>query len=173
MRLARRACLLVLLAAPLEACGFRPVYMPTASGNQGPAERELAAIHVNLIPERSGQLLRQALQQDMHGTDESVPPRYDLSVAYWFTTEAIAILPNTTATRVRFIAHANWTLLARDPAHTKVAEGAARAFGGVDVIDTQYFAADLQSEQQFATFARQIADQITLRLATIFRERAG
>ena len=36
--------------------------MPTASGKAGVAQRELAAIQVDLIPDRPGQLLRQALQ---------------------------------------------------------------------------------------------------------------
>ena len=61
-RLPRRRMLALAAAAALSGCGFQPVYMPTASGNAGVAQRELAAIQVALIPDRPGQLLRQALQ---------------------------------------------------------------------------------------------------------------
>lgn len=170
----RRDILLGLCAVSLAGCGFQPVYMPTASGNPGPAARELAAVHIDLIPERSGQLLRQALQQQMHGSDEDAPKRYDLQVVYWITGEGIGIIPsNTTATRTRFVAHANWTLVARDPAHTKLAAGSARAIGGVDINDTQYFGASLETDQLYEQFAQRLADEITLRLGGIFRERAG
>ncbi len=159
--------------APLGGCGFQPVYMPTASGSAGPAARELAAIHVALIPERPGQLLRQALQERLHGTDEGGERRYDLGVFYWITGEGIAILPDTTNTVTRLSAHANWVLTARDTAHTKIAVGSASALQSINVFDTQYFAGDLESEQTQARLAQAVADQITLRLATLFRARAG
>ncbi|MDQ2801372.1 MAG: hypothetical protein M3Y41_01300, partial [Pseudomonadota bacterium] len=66
MSLPRRNLLklaLVPALVPLAGCGFQPVYMPTASGSAGPARRELAAVNVQIIPDRPGQLLRQALQQ--------------------------------------------------------------------------------------------------------------
>ncbi len=159
--------------APLSGCGFQPVYRGTASGNPGPAARELASIHVLLIPDRPGQLLRQALQQRLHGADDTTERRYDLGVFYWIAGEGIAILPDNTNTRTRLIAHANWTLAARDPAHTHVITGSARALEGVNVFDTQYFAGDLETEQASARLADQVADQITLRLAAFFRARAG
>jgi len=162
-----------LALTPLAGCGFRPVYMPTASGDPGPAARELAAIHVALIPDRPGQLLRQALQQRLHGTDEGGERRYDLAVFYWITGEGVATLPDSTNTSTRMTAHANWTLSARDAAHTKIAVGSARALESFNGFDTQYFAGDLQSQQVTAQLAQQVADQITLRLATMFRARAG
>ena len=58
----RRQSLTWAARTSLSGCGFQPVYMPTASGKAGVAQRELAAVHVDLIPYRPGQLLRQALQ---------------------------------------------------------------------------------------------------------------
>lgn len=171
--LGRRHLLAGLGLAPLAGCGFQPVYMPTASGNPGPAARDLAAIHVALIPERPGQLLRQALQQRLHGADDSTERRYDLGVFYWIAGEGIAILPDTSNTRTRLTAHANWTLTARDAAHTPVTSGSARALESINVFDTQFFGGDLENEQASVRLADQVADQITLRLATFFRVRAG
>ena len=73
--LPRRRLLALGGAGLLAGCGFQPVYMPTATGKSGPAERDLAAIHVNLIPDRPGQELRQALQARL-GSDSGMPARY-------------------------------------------------------------------------------------------------
>ena len=101
--------------ASLSGCGFQPVYMPTASGKAGVAQRELAAIQVDLIPDRPGQLLRQALQDRLERSASGVAQRYDLAVAFGIAGEGIAIQPDNTATRIREIGSANWTLVAQDP----------------------------------------------------------
>ena len=62
VRIARRGFLVLSAGAALAGCGFQPVYMPTASGQAGPAQRELAAIDVALIPDRPGMLLAQELE---------------------------------------------------------------------------------------------------------------
>ena len=172
-RLSRRGLLGALGLVPLAGCGFQPVYRRTASGNPGPAARELAAINVVLIPDRPGQLLRQALQQRFYGASGEATPQYDLGVFYWIAGEGLAVLPDNTNTLTRLIARANWTLNARDPGHTHVTDGSARAMESVNVFDAQYFAGDLETEQATARLAEQVADQITLRLATFFRARAG
>jgi len=71
----RRQVLAMLAGAPLSGCGFQPVYMPTASGKAGVAQRELAAIHVALIPDRPGQVLRQALQSRFEMSGSGVQQR--------------------------------------------------------------------------------------------------
>ena len=73
-RLARRSVLLGTLG--LAGCGFEPVYMPSAGDTPGVAQRELAAIDVAIIPDRPGQLLRQALQQRLGGADPVGPAIY-------------------------------------------------------------------------------------------------
>ncbi|MDE2581789.1 MAG: hypothetical protein KGL52_09155 [Rhodospirillales bacterium] len=173
MSVRRRALFGLLAAAPLAGCGFQPVYMPTASGAPGPAARELATIHVALIPDRPGQLLRQALQQRLHGADASTPRRYTLTVTYWISGQGIGILPGTIATRIRMIGNANWVLSRNDPAHSRVASGYSRALDAVNVFDQQYFASDLETSTVYHHLANEIADQITLRLASLFRTRAA
>jgi len=58
--------------------------MPTASGKVGPAQRDLSSVFVQIIPERPGQLLRQALQERF-GDDSGTPAAYDLSVNFGIT----------------------------------------------------------------------------------------
>ncbi len=167
-----RAVLALAGALLLSGCGFRPVYMSSANGAPGPAARNLAAIHVALIPDRPGQLLRQALQQHFQGADDATPRRYTLLVSYGISGRSEGIQPNSVATRVELIASASWVLTADDPAHTRITSGSALAMDGIDQFDQQYFAADLGNSAADRRLARAIAGQIALRLAGFFRNRA-
>lgn len=159
------------LGLTLSGCGFQPAYMPTASDKPGVAQRELAAIHVNLIPDRPGQELRQALQERLERGATGVKTRYDLSVAFGVAGEGIAVLTDNNATRVRLTGTAVWTLTAQDPAKTKLSGGYAKAVDGMNILDSQYFALDLENEAVQKRMAEALADQITIQLAAYFRRR--
>jgi len=137
------------------------------------AQRELASIFVAIIPDRPGQQLRQALQQRLEGTGADPKPLYTLNVNYWIAGEGLAVQPDTSTTRIRLFGNANWTLIGRDPSQTVVTTGHARAEDAVNVINTQYFSADLQTEASDRYLAEALADQITTRLAIFFRNKAG
>lgn len=169
----RRELLVLTAVSALAACGFQPVYMPTASGKAGVAQRELAAIHVNLIPDRPGQELRQALQDRLEMGSDGVARRYDLTVGFGVAGEGIAIQSDNSATRIRFIGNANWTLTAQDPGRTKLSSGYAKAVDALNVFNTQYFASDLETEAVTKRLAESLADQITIQLAAYFRKRAA
>ena len=160
--------MLLAATAALAACGFHPVYAPGGSAT-GP-QRELGAIDVGLMPDRSGQLLRQALQQRFDRGDGTAK-RYTLSVVYGVAGDSIGIQQDSTATRVREVATATWFLKALDPAQTLVTSGTARAVDGVNVLDQQYFAADLEGETVSRRFAETIANQIALQIASYFSRR--
>ena len=172
-RIPRRAFLTLGAVAVLAGCGFQPVYMPTASGQAGPAARELAAIDVALIPDRPGMLLRQALQDRFEGSGDPTARRYGLAVSFWITGSGIGIQSDTTVTRTRYIGHAIWTLTAEDLAHTRITGGTVNAADAINNIDTQFFASDLENEVVQKRMANALADQITLQLAAFFRKRAA
>jgi LPS-assembly lipoprotein len=151
--LRRRRFLALAAGAPLAGCGFQPVYMRTASGNPGVAQRELAAIYVNSIGDRPGQLLRQSLQARLE--------------------RGLAIQTDNTSTYTRLVARASWYLNAQDAAHTALTHGNARAADNFNILDEQYFAADQENDFASARLADQVADQITLQLAAYFRQRAA
>ena len=169
----RRQLLAWTAGASLSGCGFHPVYMPTASGNAGVAQRELAAIRVDIIPDRPGQLLRQALQERLQTSERATASLYELSVSFGIAGEGIAIQPDSTVTRIRTIGNADWTLIAQDPGRTHLTKGSARAVDGFNILDTQYFASDLENEAVTRRLTNALADQITLQLATFFRRRAA
>jgi hypothetical protein len=156
----------------LAGCGFQPVYMPTASGKTGVAQRDLSSVFVEIIPERPGQLLRQALQERF-GDDAGTPARYNLRVAFGVTGEGIAIESDSIATRLRLSGLATWALIGHDDKHTTLTSGSARALDAVNVFDSQYFAADLEVEANEKRIAENIASQIAVQLASWFRQQAA
>jgi len=171
-RLLLRAGALAGLAALAAGCGFHPVYMPTESGKPGVASRELAAINVGVIPDRPGQLLRQALHDRFDGSFAGEPRLYDLSVDYSVPGEGIGVRNDNSVTRVRLTGRASWTLRAQNPQRTVVTSGSARAVDDYNVVDQQYFGADLDNETAQRRVAEAVADQIALQLAVFFKRRA-
>jgi LPS-assembly lipoprotein len=170
----KRRCLLAFgIGGALSGCGFQPVYIPTTSGNAGVAQRELAAIYVELMPDRPGQVLRQALQDRLEMGASGVARRYDLSVAFGIAGEGIAIQPDSITTRIRLIGSASYTLVAQDPGRTRLTSGNARAVDALNIFDTQYFTADQENEALTRRLAEALADQITIQLAVYFRKRAA
>ena len=159
--------------AVLAGCGFQPVYMPTASGQAGPAQRELAAIDVGIIPDRPGMLLRQALQDRFEGTGDAVARRYSLAVSFAISGTGIGVQPDSTVTRTRLLGNATWTLTADDPGHTRITSGTAHATDAINNIDSQFFASDLENEVVQKRLAEALADQIALQLAAFFRKNAA
>lgn len=166
----RRTLLAALLS--LGGCGFQPVYMPTATGNPGVAERELAAVNVALIPDRPGQLLRQSLQKRM-ASDGGGQKRYDLRVAYWIAGEGVSVLTDNAATRLRLTGYANWVLVSSDPSQARLTAGSARGFDALNVLNNQFFAIDQQNDVIQQRIADQVAEQIATQLAIWFRQRVG
>jgi LPS-assembly lipoprotein len=147
--------------------------MPTASGQAGPAQRELAAIDVGIIPDRPGMLLRQALQDRFEGTGDAVARRYSLAVSFAISGTGIGVQPDSTVTRTRLLGNATWTLTADDPGHTRITSGTAHATDAINNIDSQFFASDLENEVVQKRLAEALADQIALQLAAFFRKNAA
>lgn len=160
-----------LFATALAGCGFRPIYMRTASGGLGVAERELAAVEVAIIGDRPGQVLRQALQERF-GSDAGPPHRYILTADFRIAGEAVGIQADNTATAVRLSASVNWALKSRDSLAKTLTTGNARALDGLNIFADQYFAATLQTESVQKRLADALADQVALQLAIWFNRRA-
>ena len=169
--LARRGLLAAVLAT-LGGCGFRPLYGPGTEAAPG-VQARLAEINVQLIPERSGQLLRQALQVRLDRGQAPVSRRFDLAVQYALASDSIGIQQDTSASRVRLTGVATWTLLAQNPQRTTVASGSAREVDAVNVINQQFFAAELTGAAVQRRMVESLADQIVTQLATHFARQQG
>lgn len=151
-------------------CGFRPLYGDGAGSGQDPAiAEELAATRVAPIPERFGQLVRRNLQQRL-GIASAAPAsaRWEVVVGPSLSAEAVGILRDGAATRVRYIATANWTLLRLAPREA-VANGFERAIDAYNIQPGQYFAADMSRDTTERRLAEMLAAEVATRVALRFR----
>lgn len=153
----------------LGGCGFHPTY---GGGETGKASTALAGIEVDLLPERNGQLLRLALQRRFYGPGNDVPKTAELRIQFSIGSESIGIQEDSSSTRTRFFANADYTLTSLALDRRTITSGFARAVDGLDIVDGQFFAADLETEQIQRRLAETIADRITSQLSSFFARRA-
>lgn len=155
----------------LAGCGFSPVYGPSgrAALPSDPAVRQvLASTQVALIPERSGQMLRRALQERL-GAAGQASPAQELRVTLQFGAEPEGFRRDGTPTRIRYNAIASWLLVSQGPPPAALAQGTERAFDSFNIPDNQFFAADASRDATLRRLIEQLADDIVLRLAAQLR----
>lgn len=155
----------------LSGCGFHPLYGPgpkTASMTS-----QMDQIDIGLIPDRSGQLLREALEANLQGRSDPAFYRYHLGVQYGISVQAIGIQPDSSNSRLRYFATASWTLTPEGNLATPLVKGNAQAVDSLNVIDNQFFALSLQGNQVQHVLARELATQISQELAIYFRKHPG
>lgn len=161
-----------LLALPcvlaLSACGFHPLYGPQ-HGQSATVAARLDEVDIGLIPDRQGQLLREALESDLQRAGAPSYYRYHLAVSYSINVQIIGIQEDSSNTRNRYLATAQWTLTPEGNRTIPVAKGTASAMDAENVIDNQYFQATLDNGVMRHQFAREIAHQITAQLAIYLR----
>ena len=155
----------LLLLASLGGCGFQPLY---GHGADSPTA-DLPAIYVNNIGGRYGQLIRESLQQDLGSPDSGGSALYQLDVAPALSAAGIAVQSDNSTTFTREIGTANWTLRTVGLTPKTLASSSARTVDGYDNIDQQYFQGTVSGETTQTRIAANLADAITLQLATWFK----
>jgi LPS-assembly lipoprotein len=106
-----RRTVVVGLCAVLAACGFRPLL----TADEDPAVRQqLAAVEVQELDGRLGQLVRNALLEDLDAVAAGVPPRYVLSIQLTRYSDAFAIQLDNTITRYNLTLVADFRLTRRE-----------------------------------------------------------
>lgn len=154
------------LVLALAGCGFHPLYAPGA-----PNSAALGTVYVDIIGNRNGQLLRQALQARLEGAGTDAAKKYTLSVLLLQSGEALGYQQNNFSSRERDIATGIWSLHAIGaPYGPAVTQGTARAVDGHDVLDAQFFYGDIQGDAATRRLTEAVADQITQALATFFKQ---
>lgn len=171
-----------LLAAPLlalGACGFRPLYGPNGEGGVGAAvganepslAEALASVRVGLMPERSGQLMRRALQRQLEGARPGVQSRYDLEVSLSYATEVLGYQTDGLATRVRVVATANWVLATQSVPREVVDRGSARTVDAYNLPNLQFFASDASRDDMERRIVAELSQRVTVGVAVALRRR--
>lgn len=170
------------LAAPLLAlggCGFQPVYGPGGERNAaaGPAGRdprlrdEMAAVRVAPMYERSGQLMRRALQRSFEGSQPGQQGRYALDVSLVYATEFLGYQTSGLATRVRVIATSNWVLSTLSVPPEVVDRGTVRTVDAYNLPDLQFFASDASREDMERRVIAELSERVTIGVAVALRRR--
>ncbi len=150
----------------LSACGFTPLY--GQSGDASVAQK-LDTVSVANIPERTGQMLRLALQTDLYTAGPPTTEAYSLTVTYSVGQSAIGIEQDSASTRTRFNANAIFTLTPiGDPSHP-ILGGQVTTEDALNVVDQQYFASTLETDTVNQQVSNQLAAAITSRLAAYFK----
>lgn len=162
MSWSRTAAALLLLA--LAGCGFRPLYGET--GPESPADERLAAVAVEPIEERMGQLLRNALLLRLTPAGEPARPFYRLSVDLDRRVTRFAYRQDETPTRARMSVVAAY-LLNDGGAGKPLTAGTARAIVSWDLRDANYATVTAERDAEDRA-ARLLAEAIKTRLGVYF-----
>jgi len=160
-----------LLLLSLSGCGFQPMYagQGTDSSLDGASVRsEQAAIFIDEIPNREGQLLRRALLNRLTPAGEPVNPHYRLSVV--LSNAAISeqgVRKDNLATRYEMSYTSKYTLTSYPDGKTLL-NGSTSARASYDVQKSPY-ASHAAEEAMKERVMRILGDDIALRLAAYLK----
>ncbi len=147
----------------LAACGFQPLYGDR--GVQALSSDELAAVQIDLIRDREGQMLRNELLDRFHAAGSAVKPRYGLSIGLQTSRAALGIRTDDTASRVNLTMLANYVV--RDIATgTVLFSGQGRSIDGFDILDSD-FASTISEADAVRRAVRDLSEQITTRVSIV------
>jgi LPS-assembly lipoprotein len=159
----------LLLALPLLAsCGFQPLY---AERGEATAADQLAAVRIEPMPDRSGQILYNALRDGLNPQGRPASPDYLLRVELDETSEELALRTDETATRVNLTLTAAFALLPID-GRQPVFQGVSRTTTAYNVLTSPY-ATLTSSEDARARALDDIAREIRQRLAIYLTRQAS
>jgi LPS-assembly lipoprotein len=162
-----RAGLALVVCAVLSGCGFHPLY---GGSQEVEADAALAAIHVEPIPDRIGQLVANALRDTFNPRGATVESRYNLKVTVYASHADLAIRSDGTASRELYVASANFQLSAKDGRPGLA--GAARSNNSYDIGENEYSVVVANDDAQTRA-ARDIAQQISLQVDLFVHQRAA
>ena len=158
----------ILLISLLTACGFRPMY--GSNGETTSALRQdLAAVFVETIPERSGQVLRNRLIEQLGFGNDPVAPSYTFSVQLVEAISALGIREDATSSYGRLTITARYILT--DTATGKpILTDTTRAFSGFPIVDSEYAALTAQRDARqkvLQQLAETLARRVTVKLGAV------
>ena len=149
----------------LGGCGLQPMY---AGGGNGAVARGLGAIEVPAIEGQTGWLVRNALVDRLGAAGEGAP-RYRLDVRLDDKLEGLGVLSDDTIGRERRTLRARYQLVDLESGAILI-DATAGSDAGIDVVSSEY--ATIAAEQTaLENLAREVASQITTRLALTLREQ--
>ncbi len=154
--------------ALLTGCGFQPLY---AEREGRSAAEELAAVRIEPLADRSGQLLYNALRDGLNPLGRPASPEYLLRVSLEESSEEVALRTDETATRVNVTHRASFALFPID-GKEPVFRGVTRTITAFNVLDSPY-ATLTSSESARRRALHDIAREIRSRIAVFLTRQAS
>lgn len=161
----RRTIQGLIVALTLAGCGFQPIY--TRQDSTANAAVELQKVQVNLIRDRMGQKLHNALLDRLNPRGRPASPEYFLDVQLSMSKVNLGIQRDDTATRAKLTLIASYRL---SDSEEMIFKGISRSVSGYNIVDSDY--ATLSAEFDAIDRAlRVISEDIRSRLAVFLSQR--
>ncbi len=156
---------LLALGPALAGCGWRPMY-GDLGGRESVAHAAFQEIQVGVIPDRSGQILRNFLIRQLNPAGRPTDPRYRLDVTVAESVQDLGVLQDDTATRANVIVNASYRLTEIDTG-TALTSGSLTAITSSNILRDEY-ATRVATESARDRGLRELSNLIRLRLGLYF-----
>lgn len=146
-------------------CGFQPIY----SGRQGAViQGDLSATKIEVIEDRTGQLLHNELLNLINPKGRPQTPKYVLTVTLNETKQELAVKKSAIATRANLIFRASFVLKTTLTGSTTLVSGQSRITTSYNILAGEFatLAAEKDARQRAV---HEIAANIANRLAAHFQ----
>jgi LPS-assembly lipoprotein len=155
----------------LTGCGFHPLYAPPPQ-ERSAFDTNFAAITVDPIPDRIGQLLANSLRDSFNpGAGASVSKQYGLSVVLTTARGEVGIRSDGTASRVLYVVSARFAL--RDLRDGRALfQSVARSTTAFDNFIANEYATVVAEQDAQTRAVRELSNEIRSRLAIYMRQRS-
>lgn len=150
-------------AVAVAGCGFHPLYAERSALGYDPT---LAAIVVQPVPDRAGQILVQSVRQELNPRGVRLKPRYVLNIGMSMVRSDLGISRNNTSTRGELIMNASLTLSDANT-HATVYRTGLRSITSFNEPNDAYAATvaeDHARDLAAVSLGREIAERVTLYL---------
>jgi LPS-assembly lipoprotein len=151
----------------LGGCGFRPLYGAAGVTGGPDVVAALAQTRIRPIADRSGQRLRQILNEKLYSNGPAADGRYDLDVVLNKQIIELGVRPDSTTSRANMILTATFALY---EAGARVFGDAAQSVVSYNILDDQYATVASQADAEDRAL-RLLGDEIKTRLAVYFDRR--
>lgn len=158
--------LLGLMVCGLAACGFEPLY-----GDRGVtsvSNESLAAVQIDLIRDREGQMLRNQLLDRFQPAGAAPKPLYRLTVSLTIRRVGLAIRPDETGSRADLIMGADY-VVSDLATGTTLFSGRGRSISGYNVLDSE-FATTSSEADAIRRAVLDLSEQITTRVSVVIAQ---
>ena len=157
------------IAALLSGCGYQPLY---GTGGYGTGvSGELAAVSVDVIADRRGQILRRLLIERINPRGRPADPTWRLETQLSEVIDDIGITETDVATRANIAMTARYRLVDLGDGGVALSDRTSTVTS-FNILNDEY-ATEVSRDQARETALRQIAEDITLRLAVFLHDRTA